>query len=125
MAEVYRARDVRLGRPVALKVVNEQLSSEPELLRRFEHEARLAGSLNHPNLITVYDVGQHAGSPFFVTELLQGETLRERLAREPIPLRTALDWVRRWRVAWPRRTHKESSTGTSSRATSSWATTGR
>ena len=93
MAEVYRARDVRLGRAVALKVVNEQLSSDPELVRRFEKEARLAGSLNHPNLITVYDVGQHAGWPFFVTELLNGETLRERLARGPVPLRTALDWA--------------------------------
>jgi TolB-like protein/Tfp pilus assembly protein PilF/tRNA A-37 threonylcarbamoyl transferase component Bud32 len=92
MAEVYRARDVRLGRAVALKVVNEQLRLDPELVRRFEKEARLAGSLNHPNLITVYDVGQHAGWPFFVTELLQGETLRERLARGPVPLRTALDW---------------------------------
>ena len=93
MAEVYRARDVRLGRAVALKVVNEQLASDPELVRRFEQEARLAGSLNHPNLVAVYDVGQHAGWPFFVTELLQGETLRERLARGPVPLHTALDWA--------------------------------
>jgi eukaryotic-like serine/threonine-protein kinase len=93
MAEVYRARDTRLGRAVALKVVNEQLSSDPELVRRFEQEARLAGSLNHPNLVAVYDVGRHQGWPFFVTELLQGQTLRERLARGPVPLHTALDWA--------------------------------
>jgi hypothetical protein len=78
---------------VALKVINEQLSSDPELIRRFEQEARLAGSLNHPNLVAVYDVGQHAGWPFFVTELLQGESLRERLARGPVPLHTGLDWA--------------------------------
>jgi eukaryotic-like serine/threonine-protein kinase len=62
MAEVYRARDGRLGRDVALKVVNGLLASSPELLKRFEQEARLAGSLNHPNLVAVYDVGQHEGN---------------------------------------------------------------
>ncbi len=76
MAEVYRARDTRLGRDVALKVVNEALAGDPELVRRFEQEARLAGSLNHPNVVAVYDVGLHDGAPYFVTELLQGESLR-------------------------------------------------
>ena len=93
MAEVYRARDTRLGREIAIKVVNESLASHPELLQRFEQEARLAGSLNHPNLVAVHDVGQHDGSPFLVTELLAGETLRRRLARGPIPLDTALEWA--------------------------------
>ncbi|HZW90334.1 MAG TPA: serine/threonine-protein kinase, partial [Myxococcaceae bacterium] len=93
MAEVYRGRDTRLGRDIALKVVNESLASNPELVRRFEQEARLAGSLNHPNLVAVYDVGEHEGSPFLVTELLQGESLRKRLARGPIPLKTAVDWA--------------------------------
>src|SRR5262245_1798499 len=63
MAEVYRARDTRLGREVALKVVNESLVTNPDLVRRFEQEARLAGSLNHPNLVAVFDVGHHEGSP--------------------------------------------------------------
>src|SRR4029453_1264977 len=72
-AEVYRPRDGRLGGEVALKVVNGAFSSSPELLKRFEQEARLAGSLNHPNLVAVYDVGQHDGVPYFVTALLEGE----------------------------------------------------
>jgi eukaryotic-like serine/threonine-protein kinase len=92
MAEVYRARDTRLGRDVALKVINEALTGDPELLERFEQEARLAGSLNHPNLVAVYDVGLHEGSPYFITELLQGEPLRQRLARGRVPLDSALDW---------------------------------
>jgi eukaryotic-like serine/threonine-protein kinase len=93
MAEVYRARDTRLGREVALKVVNESLASNPELVRRFEQEARLAGSLNHPNVVAVHDVGLHEGATYFVTELLQGESLRHRLSRGRIPLHTALEWA--------------------------------
>jgi Tol biopolymer transport system component len=93
MAEVYRARDERLKREVALKMVTEALSSDPDLLRRFEQEARLAGSLNHPNLVAVHDVGVHDGTPYFVTELLRGESLRARLARGPVPTSTALDWA--------------------------------
>ena len=92
MAEVYRARDTRLGRDIALKVVNEALAGDPELVHRFEQEARLAGSLNHPNLVAVYDVGLHEGSPYFITELLKGESLRNRLSRGRVPLDTALDW---------------------------------
>ena len=92
MAEVYRARDSRLGREIALKVVNESLASSPDLVRRFEQEARIAGSLNHPNIVAVYDVGVHDGAPFFVTELLEGESLRQRMLRGRVPLATALDW---------------------------------
>src|SRR5215831_6977069 len=92
MAEVYRARDTRLGRDIALKVVNEALAGDPELVRRFEQEARLAGSLNHPNLVAVYDFGLHEGAPYFTTELLKGESLRQRLTRGRIPVDTALDW---------------------------------
>ena len=92
MAEVYRAHDNRLGRDIALKVVNEALAGDPELVRRFEQEARLAGSLNHPNLVAVYDFGIHEGAPYFITELLKGESLRERLSRGRIPVDTALDW---------------------------------
>jgi eukaryotic-like serine/threonine-protein kinase len=93
MAEVYRARDPRIGRDVALKVVSENLAADRELIARFEKEARLAGSLNHPNVVAVHDVGWHNGAPYFVTELLQGETLRERLIRGPVHLATALDWA--------------------------------
>jgi hypothetical protein len=92
MAEVYRARDTRLGRDIALKVVNEALSGDPELIRRFEQEARIAGSLNHPNLVTVYDFGLHEGAPYFVTELLVGESLRHRLSRGRLGLPVALEW---------------------------------
>jgi eukaryotic-like serine/threonine-protein kinase len=92
MAEVYRARDTRLGRDIALKVVNEALTGEPELIQRFEQEARLAGSLNHPNLIAVYDVGLYQGAPYFITELLKGESLRNRLSRGRISIDSALDW---------------------------------
>ena len=92
MAEVYRARDNRLGRDIAIKVISESLAGDPQQVRRFEQEARLAGSLNHPNLVAVYDVGEHEGAPFLVTELLQGESLRRRLARGPLPLKFALDW---------------------------------
>src|SRR5215468_3106710 len=93
MAEVYRARDTRLGREVALKVVSEALGEAPPFLARLEREAKLAGSLNHPNIVAVHDVGLHEGAPYFVTELLEGETLRQRLSRGPVPLATALDWA--------------------------------
>src|SRR5262249_6146282 len=81
------------GREVALKVVAESLATDPELLRRFEQEARLAGSLNHPNLVAVYDVGQHEGAPYLVTELLPGESLRRRLSRGALPPRIAVEWA--------------------------------
>ncbi|HEV8239167.1 MAG TPA: protein kinase [Thermoanaerobaculia bacterium] len=89
MGEVYRARDPRLGREVAIKRVR---GSEPgvEALRRFDREARAAGALNHPNLLAVYDVGIEAGMPYVVTELLEGETLRQRLRCGPIPADEAL-----------------------------------
>src|SRR5262249_9730636 len=73
MAEVYRAKDSRLQREVALKVVAEAFGSDGAFLARLEHEARLAGSLNHPNVVAVYDVGSHEGAPYVVSELLQGE----------------------------------------------------
>jgi eukaryotic-like serine/threonine-protein kinase len=92
MAEVYQARDGQLGRNVAIKVVNESLAGSPELLRRFEQEARIAGSLNHPHIVAVYDFGTHEGAPYVVTELLEGESLRRRLDRGRIPVATALDW---------------------------------
>jgi TolB-like protein/Tfp pilus assembly protein PilF len=81
MGVVYRARDPRLGRDVALKVLPDDVASDPERLRRFETEARAAGALAHPNVVVVHDIGEAGGTPFVVSELLEGETLRERLRR--------------------------------------------
>src|SRR5450631_3248809 len=92
MAEVYRARDTRLGRDVALKVVSEALGADTAFLERFEREAKLAASLTHPNVVALFDVGVNDGKKYFVTELIQGETLRERLTKGPLPLATALEW---------------------------------
>jgi tRNA A-37 threonylcarbamoyl transferase component Bud32 len=93
MAEVYRALDPRLGRKVALKFVADHSSVDDEMIQRLRREARLAGGLNHPNIVAVHDVGEHAGAPYIVTELLEGETLRERLRHGPIPLSTVVDWA--------------------------------
>ena len=92
MGSVYRAKDTRLGRDVAIKVVTNVAFSDRERLLRFEQEARATGMLNHPNLLTVYDVGRDEdGNPFLVTELLEGETLRSRLERGPLSPRKAVD----------------------------------
>jgi eukaryotic-like serine/threonine-protein kinase len=93
MAEVYRAKDTRLGRDVAIKVVSEALGGDGAFLERFDREAKLAASLAHPNVVALFDVGLQDGKPYFVTELLQGESLRERLAKGPIPLTKALEWA--------------------------------
>jgi Tol biopolymer transport system component len=96
MGEVYRAKDPRLSREVAVKVLPDSLGSDPDRVRRFEQEARAAGQLNHPNVTAVYDVGtdEATGSLYIVSELLEGETLRSRLAGGPLPLRKALDYAR-------------------------------
>ncbi|MGO9123439.1 MAG: protein kinase domain-containing protein [Terriglobales bacterium] len=91
MGEVYRARDSRLGREVAIKVLPSSFSRDPERLRRFEQEARAASALNHPNILTVYDVGMHDGAPYLVTELLEGANLRDRLHDGALPPRKAID----------------------------------
>ncbi|HYV40392.1 MAG TPA: serine/threonine-protein kinase, partial [Thermoanaerobaculia bacterium] len=93
MGEVYRARDPRLSRDVAIKVLPASFSNDPDRLRRFELEARAAGVLNHPNIIAVYDVGSHEGAPYVVSELLEGETLREVLADGRLPPRQAIDFA--------------------------------
>src|SRR6266496_2543249 len=92
MGEVYRARDARLKREVAIKVLPASFSQDADRLRRFEQEAQAAGGLNHPNITAVYDFGSHEGAPYIVTELLEGETLRAALATGPLPLRKALDY---------------------------------
>ncbi len=91
MGEVYRARDTRLNRSVAVKVLPQAIANDPDRMRRFEQEARTVAALNHPNILAVYDVGVQDGTPYLVTELLEGETLRERLDRGPLPVRKAID----------------------------------
>ena len=93
MGEVYRARDPRLGRTVAIKVLPASVSSDPTRRHRFEHEARATGLLNHPNILAVHDVGDHEGAPYLVAELLEGETLRERLQAGGLPVRKAVDYA--------------------------------
>jgi serine/threonine protein kinase len=91
MGEVYRARDPRLQRDVAIKVLPAFISRDPDRLRRFEQEARATGALNHPNIVAVFDVGTYEGLPYLVTELLEGSSLRARMAG-PIPPRKAIDY---------------------------------
>ena len=91
MGEVYRARDVRLAREVAIKVLPRSLAEDPERQRRFEQEARAVAALSHPGVVVVHDVGHHEGVPYLVSELLHGETLRERLEAGPLNRRRALE----------------------------------
>jgi serine/threonine protein kinase/Tol biopolymer transport system component len=93
MGEVYRARDERLGRDVAIKVLPASFSSDPDRLRRFEQEARATAALNHANIMAIYDVGVHHGSPYVVSELLLGETLRQRLRQGALPQRKAIEFA--------------------------------
>ena len=94
MGEVYRARDTRLDRAVAIKVLPASFASDPDRLRRFELEAKAIGALNHPNILTIHDTGAHQGTPYIVTELLEGRELKELLDDGPLPLRQALDYAR-------------------------------
>ena len=91
MGEVYRARDERIGRDVAIKVLPAEFAADYDRLRRFEQEARAAGQLNHPNILALYDVGSHEGSPYLVSELLEGQSLRERLEGGPLPPRKVIE----------------------------------
>ena len=108
MGEVYRARDSRLDRDVAIKVLPELMSSEPDRLRRFEVEAKAAAALNHPNILAVYQLGTYAGVPYLVSELLDGKTLAETVRRGPLPLRRRSTTECRSRMVWPQHTKKES-----------------
>jgi eukaryotic-like serine/threonine-protein kinase len=93
MGEVYRARDPRLAREVAVKVLAPGAVTSPDRLRRFEDEARAAGALNHPNILSVFDFGSENGSPYVVFELLEGMPLADRLERGPLPPRKAVEYV--------------------------------
>jgi Tol biopolymer transport system component len=91
MGEVYKARDSRLDREVALKVLPTSFARDAERLRRFEQEAKTTGALNHPNILSVFDFGLHDGAPYMAAELLEGETLRVRMEEGPLPARKALE----------------------------------
>jgi eukaryotic-like serine/threonine-protein kinase len=93
MGEVYRAHDPRLGREVAIKVLPSGSAPDSERLRRFEQEARATAALNHPNILAVFDIGSQDNSPYIVSELLEGETLRSRLISGPLPVRKAVDYA--------------------------------
>jgi serine/threonine protein kinase len=92
MGEVYRARDARLNRDVAVKVLPSSYAADRERLHRFAQEATAAGRLNHPNILTVHDVGTDGAAPYLVTELLDGETLRTVLGRGPLPPAVAIEY---------------------------------
>jgi serine/threonine protein kinase len=94
MGEVYKARDTRLHRDVALKILPESFAQDGERLRRFQLEARSAGALNHPNILAIYDIGTHDECPYLVAELLTGESLRDRLSRGQLSTGRAIDYAR-------------------------------
>src|SRR5512141_105323 len=94
MGEVYRARDTRLERDVAIKVLPEAIQADSEALARFEREAKLVAALSHPNILAIHDVGRDADVSYAVTELLQGETLRDRMSAGAVPLRKAAQYAR-------------------------------
>ncbi|HKQ77547.1 MAG TPA: protein kinase [Blastocatellia bacterium] len=94
MGDVYLAQDTRLGRKVAIKLLPRAFTRDEERLRRFKQEALAASALNHPNILTVYDIGEHEGSPFIVTELLEGEELRKQMKEGPLPIRKAIEYAR-------------------------------
>ncbi|MGZ4824800.1 MAG: serine/threonine-protein kinase, partial [Terriglobales bacterium] len=93
MGEVYRAHDFRLGRDVAVKIIPSSFAADANRLRRFEQEARAAAALNHPNILAVYDIGSHDECPYIVSELLEGQTLRDRLRDGPLPIRKVVDYA--------------------------------
>jgi serine/threonine protein kinase len=93
MGEVYRARDTRLNRDVAIKILPASFSADPDRLQRFAQESRAAAALNHPNILSIFDIGEDRGAPYVVSELLEGESLRERLRQGPLASRKAIDYA--------------------------------
>src|SRR5262252_3768149 len=93
MGQVYRARDTRLGRDVAIKILPPAFAADVDRLRRFEAEARAAGALNHPNVLTLYDIGTENGAPYLVSELLEGGTLRQLMTSGQLTRRKTLDYA--------------------------------
>jgi hypothetical protein len=95
MGEVYRAHDARLRRKVAIKTMASRALADPDMRERFDREARAVAALSHPNILAIYDVGDHEGIPYIAIELLDGDTLRSHLGTSPLPLSTALDELER------------------------------
>jgi len=93
MGEVFRARDTRLSRDVAVKLLPKDFVADADRLRRFEQEAKTLAALNHPNVLTVFDAGVHEGAPYLVTELLEGKTLREEMNGAALPVRKAIEYA--------------------------------
>jgi serine/threonine protein kinase len=93
MGEVYHARDTALGRDVAIKVLPPGFTGDAERLRRFVQEAQAAAALDHPNILAIYQIGQHGNAPYIVSELLKGSTIRDLLRNGPLPVRKAVDYA--------------------------------
>src|SRR5580700_8932481 len=104
MGEVYRARDTRLDRTVAIKILTQGLPDTPEVRQRFEREARAVSSLNHPHICALYDVGNQDGIEYLVMEYLEGETLAARIGKGPVPIADRLRMRPRSRTLWIKRT---------------------
>src|SRR5260221_2182144 len=92
MGEVYRARDTRLGRDVAIKVLPDSFAADADRLHRFNQEARVVATLSHPNILPIYDIGSENGTPYLVTELLDGESLREKMKPGAMPVRRSIEY---------------------------------
>ncbi len=118
MGEVYRARDPRLDREVAIKVLGAALAADPAALARFEREAMSIAKLSHPNILAIFEFGHAAGTAFVVTELVDGETLRARLEHGPLPPRKAVAYALQIARGMPPRTPAASCIATSSPRTS-------
>ena len=119
MGEVYRARDGKLDRDVAVKVLPAHLTADPDSLARFEREAKAVAALSHPNILSIFDFGSHEGVSYAVTELLQGETLRGKLDGSTVTQRQAVDWSRQIAKGLSAAHGAASCTATSSPTTSS------